>query len=350
MAKKLLFIAPLFPQNHEEDHIAPFISQFSTAFTENTNVEVDLISLFFPKSKPYKYNTINVYPIGSGFKRYYVFLPYLIKAIYKGFMLCKKNKYDGILCFWYRESSLLGKILSSIFKIKLRVWMLGQDAKSTNKYPKLLKLSGEEIIMISEHQKLIFFNDHHIEAKRIANVSIDIRKFPQLNTSNREITILGVGNLSDLKNYSLFIDILFNIKKEFKDVKAVICGANRGDKANLEKKINALDLQNNILFTGSISQKEVLEYMNNAKIFLHTSKFEGSGTVLHEALYAGCNVVSTIPIEKPSHIEDSFFYSTNKTELENRILTVLKSDFKAKRIEKFKMEDTVKEIYDSFYN
>ncbi|AXP79470.1 hypothetical protein CJ739_372 [Mariniflexile rhizosphaerae] len=75
--------------------------------------------------------------------------------------------------------------------------MLGQDAKSTNKYPKLLKLSGEEIIMISEHQKLIFLNDHHIEAKRIANVSIDIKKFPQLNTSNREITILGVGNLSD---------------------------------------------------------------------------------------------------------------------------------------------------------
>ena len=158
MTKKLLFIAPLFPQNNEEDYIAPFVSQFSTAFTEKANIEIDLVSLFFPKSKPYNYNNINVYPIGSGFKKYYLFLPYLIKAIYKGFLLCKKNKYDGILCFWYRESSLLGKILSSIFKIKLRVWMLGQDAKSTNKYPKLIKLSGEEIIMISEHQKLIFLH------------------------------------------------------------------------------------------------------------------------------------------------------------------------------------------------
>ncbi|AXP79469.1 hypothetical protein CJ739_371 [Mariniflexile rhizosphaerae] len=54
MKKRLLFISPLFPENDKENHIVPFVSQFSTAFTEN--VEVDLISLFFPKSKPYKYN------------------------------------------------------------------------------------------------------------------------------------------------------------------------------------------------------------------------------------------------------------------------------------------------------
>lgn len=350
MTKKLLFIAPMFPKNSEEDGVVPFINQFSSAFIENTNIEIDLISLFFPKSKPYKYNNINVYPIGSGFKRYYLFFPYLIKAIYKGFLLCKKNKYDGILCFWYRESSLLGKILSYLFKIKLRVWMLGQDAKSINKYPKLLKLSGEQIIMISKHQKLIFLNDHNIEAKRIANVSIDTKRFPPLNTGNREITILGVGNLNDLKNYSLFIEILMTIKKEYKNVKAVICGADTGDKVNLDTKINDLDLHENITFTGGISQKDVLNYMNNATIFLHTSKFEGSGTVLHEALYSGCKVVSTIPIENPIDIEGSFFYSTNKKQLESKILIFLKSSFEPKRVEKFKMEETVKEIYDSFYN
>jgi glycosyltransferase involved in cell wall biosynthesis len=349
MSKRLLFIAPMFPQNSEEDGVVPFINQFSTAFIENTNIEIDLISLFFPKSKPYMYNNINVYPIGSGFKRYYLFFPYLIKAIYKGFWLCRKNKYDGILCFWYRETSLLGKILSFIFNIKLRVWMLGQDAKSTNKYPKLLKLSGEKIIMISKHQKLIFLKEHNIEANRIANVSIDRKRFPPLNTSYREITILGVGNLSDLKNYSLFIEILSTIKKEFKNIKAVICGADTGDKTNLEKKITDLDLDNNITFTGSIAQKEVLSYMNNATLFLHTSKFEGSGTVLHEALYSGCKVISTIPIENPIDIEDSFFYSTNRKDIENKILALLKSDFEVKRVEKFKMEDTVKDIYDSFY-
>lgn len=348
MTKKILFIAPLFPQNYEEDYIAPFVAQFSTAFAEK--IEIDLISLFFPKSKPYKYNNINIYPIGSGFKRYYLFFPYLIKAMYKGFLLCRKNKYDGILCFWYRESSLLGKILSYAFKIKLRVWMLGQDAKSTNKYPKLLKLSADQIIMISKHQKLIFLNEHNIEAKRIANVSIDTKRFPFLNTGNREITILGVGNLNDLKNFSLFIEILSSIKNEFKDVKAIICGADTGDKINVEKKISDLDLHDNIIFTGSITQKEVLNYMNNAKIFLHTSKFEGSGTVLHEALYSGCKVISTIPIENPKDIEDYFFYSIDKKELENKILTLLKSSFEPKRVEKFKMEDTVKEIYDSFYN
>lgn len=349
MTKKLLFIAPLFPQSNEEDYIAPFIAQFSTAFIENTNIDIDLISLFFPKSKPYKYNNINVYPIGSGFKRYYLFFPYLIRAIYKGFWLCRKNKYDGILCFWYRETSLLGKILSFIFNIKLRVWMLGQDAKSSNKYPKLLRLKAEEIIMISKHQKIIFLNEHHIEAKYIANVSIDIKRFPPLKTRNREIAILGVGNLNDLKNYSLFIDILYTIKKEYSTIKAVICGADTGDQANLEKKISDLGLQNNITFTGSITQKEVLNYMNNAKIFLHTSKFEGSGTVLHEALYSGCKVISTIPIENSIDIENSFFYSTNKKDIENKISVFLKSDFEVKRVEKFKMEDTVKDIYDSFY-
>jgi hypothetical protein len=60
-------------------------------------------------------------------------------------------------------------------------------------------------------------------------------------------------------------------------------------------------------------------------------------------------VVSTIPIEKPKDIEDSFFYTTDRKELSNKISAILKSNFKAKRVEKFKMEDTVTTVYDLFY-
>ena len=44
--------------------------------------------------------------------------------------------------------------------------------------------------------------------------------------------------------------------------------------------------------------REILQLMKRAKIFLHTSSYEGFSTVCLEALYAGCHVISFIkPME-----------------------------------------------------
>jgi glycosyltransferase involved in cell wall biosynthesis len=348
MTKRLLFIPPMFPVDESEDNVAPFITQFTEQFAENTVVKVDVMPLMFPQIKKYHFGKVMVHPIGSGYKKSFRIIPFLLFAIIKGIQLQRKNNYDGILCFWYRECALIGKVLSRLFNIKLQVWMLGQDVKKENKYIKLLKLPENEIMMLSEHQKEIFKENFNLDIKTIANVAIDRSRFPKLNQDERPITILGVGNLSVLKNYFLFVDIIDDLKKDFESINAIICGGDTGEKINLENKIKTLNLSKNIKLVGSISHKEVLDYMNNGVVFLHTSTFEGGGNVLQEALYSGCHVVSTIPIEDSKNLK-TFFYSEDKLVLVEKIKSILNKSNSFERVEKFKMEDTIKTVYDSFY-
>ncbi len=348
MTEKLLFITPMFPKDETEDTVLPFITHFSEEFTNATNIQVDILTLMFPISKDYLYNKNKVYTIGSGYKKGLKRIPYLIKASLKGIYLHRKNNYDGILCFWYGQCALIGKIISKTCKIKQIVWMQGQDVKKNNRYLDWIKINNNQIIMLSQQQRDFFYKTKNTYITKIANVAIDKKRFPELNKKRRNIEILGVGNLGLLKNYSLFIDIIQVLKMEFPNIKTIICGGDGENKNSLIKKINNFGLSKNIILKGQISHKEVLDYMNDALVFLHTSKFEGAGVVLQEALYSGCKVVSTIDIEKSSNMS-SFYYSLKKEELINKIRCFLKTPKTVERLEKFKMSDTINTIYNAFY-
>ncbi|MBF6641197.1 glycosyltransferase [Flavobacterium sp. J49] len=346
MSKRLLFITPIFPQNASEDAVVPFIFQFAQQFGKDKEVTIDVISLMYPFStKPYAINDITVYPIGSRFRKSIRKIPFLCKAIFKGIQLCRKNKYDGVVCFWYIESALVGNIISHLFQKKMVVWMLGQDINKDNAYLKLLKIPKEKLVMISLQQSEHFYNNHKIKVDRIADVAINRAVFPEFNLGERKIDVLGVGNLGALKNYTLFIEILSML--ENKNCKAVIIGEGE-ELEDLKAKANQYGLANNILLTGALSHKEVLNYMNNAKVFLHTSKSEGSGTVLQEALYSGCQVVSTIAVENTETL-DQFYFSLNKEDLSAKVSAYLNHPNIPKRTEHFKMEDTISVIYKAFY-
>lgn len=344
MTKRLLFITPLFPKDITEDNVVPFISQFIKKFSECKDVEIDVISMMYPfSSKTYEINNINIYAIGGKFNSKLNQIPTILKTLYKSIILYKKNKYDGVLCFWYREASLIGYLLNKIFKIKFLIWLQGQDAKKNNLYAKLLNIKSDNLVTISENQRLLFNKNFNINVEKVANVFIDPKKFPELNLNYREIDIIGVGNLGALKNFSLFIDIIFALKIE--NLKVVICGD--GEEMNyLKIKIKKLNLENNITFKGYISNEEVLHLLNNSKILLHTSNFEGAGLVLHEALFSGCTVISTIDIENSINIEN-FFYSIDKDKIISKIRTFQTNT--PKRIKPFDLVDNINIIYNYFY-
>ena len=346
MTKKLLFITPIFPRNTTEDNVVPFISQFTQKFEKDKDAKIDIITLMYPFSKEtYTLGNLTVYALGGNFKKKHKKIPLLSKAILKGIQLCKKNKYDGVLCFWYREAALVGKVLSLFFNLKLLVWLQGQDAKIENSYVHFLRISANNLVMISNKQKKLFNANFNTNVQKVANLAISKSIFPTLNKGHRKIDILGVGNLGALKNYSLFVDIVSELK--LKNVRAVICG--QGEEFDLlQKKVEQLKLTENIKLLGIVSNQKVLEHMNNTKVFLHTSTFEGGATVIQEALFSGCQVVSTIEIDD-NNIEN-FYYSSNKVDLVEKTKSILLASTEPKRVENFKIKDTINEIYNHFYN
>jgi glycosyltransferase involved in cell wall biosynthesis len=345
MQKHFLFIVPMFPKNEEEDHIMPFITQFTKQFAYQKNVKIDIISLLFPIGNSYAVNEqITVYPMGSGYLRTYKFIPFYIKAIRKAIQLNRENKYTGILSFWYRECALIGKFTSLLIRKKQIVWMLGQDVKKDNKFIPFLRIKKQNIVMLSAQQRDLFYKNHGIYIDKIANIAIDRALFPELNKNIRTIDVLGVGNLGAVKNYSFFIDIVAELKTEFPDIKVAICGDGE-EREKLLQKIEHLQLQDTIILKGALSHQETLLQMNNSKVFLHTAIAEGAGGVLHEALYSGCSVVSTIAIEDTENL-DCFYYSQNKSEIAKKIAYYLKTNIPHPRVEKFKMEDSVNLLFD----
>ncbi len=348
MKKKLLFIIPIFPGTIKDDTIVPFIFQFCCYLNDNfSDLEIDIMTLRYPiKKDMYTLNSLNVYPIGGGFKNKW-HSPFIIcKSVLKGIRLFKKQRYDGVLSFWYSDAAVVGSILKNIFKMPHYIWMQGQDVKSNNKYLKILKPEKDKLIVVGKNHNELLMKYQGFKAKIIANVAVNPMSFPQLNIAERNIDIIGIGNLGALKNYSFFIEIISELKKTFKNIHAVICGDGE-EREMLSNKIKALGLSENIKLLGYVSNKKTRELMNDSKILLHTSSFEGNSMAVQEALYSGCKVISTIALQE--NIPNFCF-----EERKDRIVEKLKLIFDQetthnKRIRYFKIEDTATTIYSCFF-
>ena len=100
----------------------------------------------------------------------------------------------------------------------------------------------------------------------------------------KEYDICCVGRLTEQKNPFMFVEIVKEMKKYNNDIKAIWIGD--GELKNeLSKKIVEMGLDTNIELVGF--KKNPYEYMNNSKVFVLPSKWEGYGLVAFEALSMG---------------------------------------------------------------
>ncbi|MFT6926337.1 MAG: glycosyltransferase involved in cell wall biosynthesis [Psychromonas sp.] len=103
--------------------------------------------------------------------------------------------------------------------------------------------------------------------------------------------ILGLGRLAPQKNFSLLVEAYHQIILQ-NDIEhdLIIVGAGK-DLANIEATIERLKLSKRVFFKGQ--QTNPFPWYQQADLFVLSSKFEGLGMVLIEALACGTKVVST---------------------------------------------------------
>jgi len=204
--------------------------------------------------------------------------------------LNSSNKIIGILSFWYGECAWAGKKFADRNQLKHFCWLLGQDAKKENNYPKKLRAGAAELIALSEFIQSAFEKNHGLRPAHLIPPGIDKKEFNS-TAPEKDIDIIAAGSLIPLKQYDLFITAIAAIKKQFSNIKAVLAG-DGPEREKLKALIEDNGLQQNITLTGELPHATVLQWMQRAKIFLHPSSYEGFGVVMIEALYAGCEVIS----------------------------------------------------------
>lgn len=291
--KTLCIFTPAFPDESETNWL-PWLQILIRAINKNfPQLKIIVFSFQYPYTTvQYKWNNVDVIPFNGMHKKKLRRLLMWIRIFAALYGIKRKNNIIGLFSIWCHECALLGKYFGNFFGIKHYCWILGQDARKTNTYIKKINPKADELVAASDFLQQEFYKNHHIKPAHIIYHGIDTDLFDRQNTV-KDIDIIGVGSLSVIKQYDLFVEIIAELKTHFPSIKAILCGDGE-DRERLKKMIIDLSLNNNVEMTGLLQHNNVLQVMQRAKILLHPSSYEGFGTVCIEALYAGAHVISFV--------------------------------------------------------
>lgn len=288
-AKHILFLTPGFPKNEDDFNCIPPLQEFLLKINSSyPSVRISIIAFQYPfHNKSYLWNNINIFPMAG--KNNIFLKPFVwLHAIKTAKNLNKENRVDVIHSLWLGECAMIGNQLAKKFNCKHICTLMGQDVKSDNRYLKFSKNKKIKFIALSKNQSDQFRQLTGRKVDEIIHWGICDQNFPN---TERDIDILAVGSLIPLKNYSLLIGIIAELKNIHPNIKCKLVGA--GPEL---KKLKTLAIQKeiskNIEFTDLLSRTEIFKLMQRSKIFVHPSTFEGSGYVFAEALVNGMNIVS----------------------------------------------------------
>ncbi len=131
------------------------------------------------------------------------------------------------------------------------------------------------------------FNFDRIHAK---SLEIDDLSGEEKELLKREY-FLSVSRIDEKqKDFSTLIKAFKSIKNNGINEKLYIIGSGP-DEIKLKELVKELELEKEILFLGA--KKNPYIWMKNAKLYIHSSKYEGFGLILIEAMSLGAVVISS---------------------------------------------------------
>ena len=154
-----------------------------------------------------------------------------------------------------------------------------------------------------------------IDIKRFDNKNFDSKEILNLrkrhNISSNDFVLLSISRVSKEKNIDFLIENQLKMKE---NVKLVIIG-DGPYKKDLEKKVNKLNLNNNVIFVGKIEWKDIPLYYQLGDVFVTASKTETQGLTVNEALASSIPVVCINDSSYKSSVFDNvngMFFKTKK--------------------------------------
>lgn len=340
-SKHIVILTPGFAKNEADTNCIPALQIYGKALREISGYQVSVVALHYPKTNgKYIWNAIPIYALGgSGF---FFKINLWLKTYRTLKQIHKENPISIIHSFWLGECAFIGYWFSKKNHIQHLTTLMGQDALKGNVYSKILPLKQLRLITLSEFQQQVFYKNYNFPTV-IIPWGILPEMFPKV--SQKTIDIIGVGSLIPLKNYELFIDVIFQLNQR-KAIKVVIVGDGiLRDK--LEDKIRLLQLENTITLKGALQYEETLQYISQSKILLHTSNYEGFGLVFAEALQSKTSIVS----KKVGCANSSpnWIIGSDEAEMVTACENLLSNSFSEAEINPFTIEKTVQHyiaIYD----
>ncbi|HWH62036.1 MAG TPA: glycosyltransferase [Ginsengibacter sp.] len=343
----LIILSPGFPESEADSTCLPMQQQFVRALKE-MYPELDIVVLTFQypyHQKKYKWFEVKVIPFGGrnkgGLQK--LLLRNKINSTLK--KLHEERKIAGLFSFWYNECAFIGKKFAAKYGVKHYCWILGQDARKGNEYPKLLPPLSNELVALSDFIQNEFERNHGINPQFVIPPGIDETLFDSI-PKEKDIHLLGVGSLIPLKQYDIFLEVVAELKKQMPGIKVVLVGKGP-EKEKLQSLISKFKLEGSVTMTGELPYSEVLKLMQRSKVFLHPSSYEGFSGVCMEALCAGNYVIS---FRQPMNIDIPHWHiAKNNGEMAREALQILQDPMtKYLSPHRYPISDCVKQVMNLF--
>ena len=215
--------------------------------------------------------------------------------------IIEEKKYDVIIDY----SSNLLKYKNFDIKVPIFAWIhfsltfgeklsgekIEKYKKQYKKYDKILTICDTmrdefvEILGMDKTKVELVYNPINLEIIRKKAEDVN----PKYGNYLKENYFLQVSRLTQQKQPEHLVDIYYKLKQ--RGIKEKLYFIGNGEKVKLiRQKIKEYNLEDDIILLGQIENP--YPFFKNAKLFLHTAKYEGLPTVLLESLAFGTPVVA----------------------------------------------------------
>ncbi|WJE52638.1 glycosyltransferase family 4 protein [Bacillus cereus] len=174
--------------------------------------------------------------------------------------------------------------------------IVGQEHLNFQIYPERLKKSIMDSYPKLDYLITLTDDDTEDYRKLFEGAQVQIRKItnsvPPLNgeiSNLEEKVIMAAGRLAPQKGFDLLIESFRKVAAKHPDWKVKIFGFGR-EKNNLQDLIHRYGLYNNVILMGPTKNIDV--ELSKSSIYALSSRFEGFGMVIVEAMQCGVPVVS----------------------------------------------------------
>jgi glycosyltransferase involved in cell wall biosynthesis len=176
---------------------------------------------------------------------------------------------------------------------------------------------------------------YHIPKERISVVplGVDIKMAqpePVRDLGVRGDYLLYVGNFYPYKNVISIIEAMGLLKEKYPDLRLVLTGQADYYRAELEREAKRLGVHDRVLFTGFVTDGQLITLYRHAKLYVYPSLSEGFGLQVLEAMALGLPVVAAQASTLPEVCGDAaeLFDPTDYREQAHAIDAVLSDDDK----------------------
>jgi glycosyltransferase involved in cell wall biosynthesis len=304
------------------------------------NIDVSVIA--HKDFAPY-FQSVNFIPLDLSKGRKNIF------TLFKLYLILKEGNFDIVHSQANKATAMVSRI-KAFLKASKFISTLHSYKKNLKPFEKsdfVISVSNKISENLKNSNKKTIYNG--IEFDKLNNIDEVYKKY---NIPKDKFLICSVGRLCDVKRFDILIKSLKGL-----DVFCILIGDGE-NKEQLKKLSKIENVENQIIFTGNISNMDVKKIITISKLFVITSDKEGFPYVFVESLLYKTPVISTDVSDIKDIIGDNNIFEFNNSKvLSSKISTIYEeydSEFqKNKKIfefarKKFLLKNMIKETIEIY--